>query len=80
MPGGGKKNQSSEEENTVEMSKMVKPVWEEDDNPLRKHSCTDLLWLLIFLTFIRRMVRKLKSLFRFNTFPENLPEYFSPFV
>ena len=57
MPGGGKKNQSNEEENSVEMGKKVKPAWEED-NPLKKRSCTDLPCLLIFLAFIGGMVRK----------------------
>ena len=57
MPGGGKKNKGNEGENSVEMGKKVKPAWEED-NPLRKRSCTDLPCLLIFLAFIGGMVRK----------------------
>ena len=57
MPGGGKKNKGSEGENSVKMGKKVKSAWEED-NPLRKRSCTDLPCLLIFLAFIGGMVRK----------------------
>ena len=57
MPGGGKKNKGNEGENSVEMGKKVKPAWEED-NTLRKRSCTDLPCLLFFLAFIGGMVRK----------------------
>ena len=57
MPGGGKKNKGNEGENPMEIGKKVKPAWEED-NPLRKRSCTDLPCLLIFLAFIGGMVRK----------------------
>ena len=60
MSGGGKKNKSNEEGNAQEMGKKVKPAWEED-NPLRKRSCTDLPCLLIFLAFIGGMVRKLST-------------------